>query len=230
MKLGEAHDSIDVTVRQSTRSKYVRIRITPSKGVELIIPTKYSLKKAYDFLSSKELWVRNKLSRISVNQLLNDNQIPIYGELHSVIFSSERISSLIKIEQGRILVSSQLTCSDLPLMLGAVLKSILKKDIEEYAVQVCSQLQTKYKKIFLRDTKNQWGSCSYTGNLSFSWRLIFAPRFVMEYLVVHEVCHLIERNHSARFWKLVEKIYPKYNLARSWLKKNGSSLHSFLSI
>jgi predicted metal-dependent hydrolase len=225
VKLG--HD-IDITIRHSARSKYVRIRITPIKGVELVIPTKYNLKKAYDFLSSKELWIRNKLSRISVNEPANENQIPIYGELHTVIFSSERIPSLIKIEQGSILVSSQLTRADLPLMLGAILKTILKKDIEEYAGQICSQLKTKHKKIFLKDTKNQWGSCSYTGNLSFSWRLIFAPRFVMEYLVVHEVCHLIERNHSSRFWKLVGQVYPKYNLAKSWLRKNGSSLHQIL--
>jgi predicted metal-dependent hydrolase len=218
-------NDIDVTVRHSARSKYVRIRITSSKGVELIIPTKYKLTKAYDFLSSKELWIRNKLSRISVNEPINENQIPIYGELHTVMFSMKRIPSLIKIEQGSILVSSQLTRADLPLMLGAVLKNILKKDIEEYAARICSQLKTKYNKIFLKDTKNQWGSCSYTGNLSFSWRLIFAPRFVMEYLVVHEVCHLIERNHSPRFWKLVGQVYPKYNLARSWLRKNGSSLH-----
>ena len=79
----------------------------------------------------------------------------------------------------------------------------------------------------LRDTRSRWGSCTEDGHLSFSWRLILAPEFVLDYVVAHEVAHLIELNHSQRFWKLVEMICTDNGRARSWLKQSGLSLHRF---
>jgi predicted metal-dependent hydrolase len=78
----------------------------------------------------------------------------------------------------------------------------------------------------LRDQRSRWGSCSGDGHLSFSWRLIMAPPFVLDYLAAHEVAHLVEHNHSRRFWRLVEKLYPEWRHARAWLRAEGSTLHA----
>ena len=85
-----------------------------------------------------------------------------------------------------------------------------------------------FSKIRIMNNKNKWGSCSSKGVLSFNWRLIFAPKEILEYLVVHEMCHIIEMNHSVRFWNLVETLYPNYKLAKLWLKGNGMRLHQYL--
>jgi predicted metal-dependent hydrolase len=79
----------------------------------------------------------------------------------------------------------------------------------------------------VRDTKSRWGSCSARGNLNFSWRLILAPAFVLEYLAAHEVAHLKEMNHSPRFWRLVHGVCPKTIEAERWLKRHGTELHRF---
>ncbi len=225
MRIGSGDNSVEVNIRKSVKAKHLRIKISASKGVELVIPRHYSVKAAFVFLQEKQMWIINKLAQIKVAAPINDNELPIYGIAHRLVFSSENIPQLFTINDNNLLISKQLQRSDLPLMLGAFLKNMLKKDIEDYADNLVKKLGINYKKITLKDTKNQWGSCSYAGNLSFSWRLICAPKHVIEYLVVHEVCHLIERNHSDRFWKLVALNFPEYQSSQAWLKKNGRKLH-----
>jgi predicted metal-dependent hydrolase len=79
----------------------------------------------------------------------------------------------------------------------------------------------------VRDQSSRWGSCSNAGVLSFSWRLILAPSFVLDYLAAHEVCHLVELNHSLRFWRLVKRLYPEFDRAKVWLDVHGTDLHRF---
>lgn len=90
-------------------------------------------------------------------------------------------------------------------------------------------LGVNYGKITIRDQKTRWGSCSSKGNLSFNWRLILAPPNVLDYVVVHELCHRKEMNHSQRFWALVESVMPEYREYRKWLKENGNKLTLSLS-
>lgn len=81
-----------------------------------------------------------------------------------------------------------------------------------------------YTSITIRDQKTRWGSCSGRGTLSFNWRLILAPPEILDYVVVHELCHLTHMNHSKEFWGLVGKILPDYKIRRKWLKENGHTL------
>ncbi|WP_375359381.1 M48 family metallopeptidase [Candidatus Tisiphia endosymbiont of Neophilaenus lineatus] len=78
------------------------------------------------------------------------------------------------------------------------------------------------------NNKGKWGSCSSKAVLAFNWHLIFAPKKILKYLVTHEICHIIEMNHSPRFWNLVAILYPDYKLARLWLKEHGNTLHQYL--
>jgi predicted metal-dependent hydrolase len=82
-------------------------------------------------------------------------------------------------------------------------------------------LAVAFRRITLRDTVSRWGSCSSTGNLSFSWRLVLAPHDVLDYVAVHEVCHLVEHNHGPSFWRLVERRRPGYREPRAWLDEHG---------
>jgi len=81
-----------------------------------------------------------------------------------------------------------------------------------------------YERIRIAGPKTRWGSCSSKGTLSFNWKLMLAPPKVLDYVVVHELCHIKEMNHSPRFWKLVEEIMPDYKEYRTWLKENGNTL------
>lgn len=80
----------------------------------------------------------------------------------------------------------------------------------------------------IMENVSRWGSCCSKGNPVFNWRVVFAPFEVLKYLVAHEMVHLKEMNHSKNFWELVEDIYPEYQPAKLWLKRNGKSLYSYL--
>lgn len=96
--------------------------------------------------------------------------------------------------------------------------------ITEKVSQYAEQMGVSYGRIAIRDQKTRWGSCSARGNLNFNWRLILAPAEVLEYVVVHELAHRKEMNHSDRFWSHVGDVLPDYKIRRLWLRKNGDFL------
>ncbi len=107
------------------------------------------------------------------------------------------------------------------------LKREARKILDERVSHYAAQLGTKPSRITVRDTASRWGSCSATRSLSFSWRLIFAPEFVLDYVVAHEVAHMKEMNHGPRFWKLVDLLGAEVARAQRWLSEHGTSLHRY---
>jgi predicted metal-dependent hydrolase len=110
--------------------------------------------------------------------------------------------------------------------IAAFLKKEARKDLEA-AVRVHAQgVRKAVKSITMKDTRSRWGSCSWEGNLSFSWRIVMAPPFVLDYLAAHEVAHLDQMNHGPEFWSLCRRLCPRTDEAKAWLKRHGSQLHA----
>jgi predicted metal-dependent hydrolase len=102
-----------------------------------------------------------------------------------------------------------------------------RSDLDKSVGHHARLLSLKAKRIAIRDQTSRWGSCSTTGALSFSWRLILAPSHVLEYVAAHEVAHLAEMNHGPKFWALVTKIRPDFETAKQWLQVRGPDLHRY---
>ncbi len=107
------------------------------------------------------------------------------------------------------------------------LKREAKRDLELAVSRYAERLGVEVRRISIRDQVSRWGSCSTSGALSFSWRLVLAPRFVLDYLAAHEVAHLVEMNHSSRFWRLLSRICPDMDRAKAWLDARGTDLHRY---
>jgi len=101
---------------------------------------------------------------------------------------------------------------------------LAKKIIPEKVAYYARLMGVTYGRIAIRKQKTKWGSCSQDGNLNFNCLLMMAPPEVLDYVVVHELCHRLEMNHSARFWALVERVLPNYRISKKWLKEHGSRL------
>lgn len=97
----------------------------------------------------------------------------------------------------------------------------------ETAQREAPRIGVEYKRIAIRDTRSRWGSCSTTGTLSFTWRLALAPREVLDYVVVHELCHLRHHDHSSRFWALLERVRPTHAAESRWLDDHGWELLAY---
>ena len=106
-------------------------------------------------------------------------------------------------------------------------RRLARRAVHETAAREADRLDVVYKRITIRDTRSRWGSCSTTGTLSFSWRLVLAPREILEYVVVHELCHLRHHDHSRRFWTLVAEAWPSYREHKAWLDAHGWELLAY---
>ncbi|MEM8540762.1 MAG: SprT family zinc-dependent metalloprotease, partial [Pseudomonadota bacterium] len=113
-----------------------------------------------------------------------------------------------------------------PRRIADFLKKEAKREIEALVAHHAGKVGRKAKSITFRDTTSRWGSCTSDGKLSFSWRIMMAPPQVINYLVAHEVAHLKEMNHSAKFWNLCKELCPDTDKCKSWLKRNGNKLQA----
>lgn len=113
-----------------------------------------------------------------------------------------------------------------PEFLDRRVRDKIKKEFLAKAKEIIGAMpdELKPKRLCIRDTRSRWGSCSGIKTISLSWRLSFAPLEIMHYVIIHECCHIVEMNHSTKFWALVEKYFPNYKIARKWLRNNGNSL------
>ena len=220
-KLGS---SIKVTVRQSSKAKRTAIRIK-ARQAELVLPNN-NLKAAYPFLLSKEAWIRQKLAKIIPETYVDPNIIPIFDKPYSLQHIAANHDN-VQIQNNIIQIYTQSAYATNTLM--EFLRHKLLLEIEQLVTTLSKQHKLNFNQIKLIANKRKWGSCSSKKVLSFNWRLIFAPKEVLYYVVVHEMCHLVEMNHSPRFWKLVENIYPDYRACKAWLKENSLRLSQYLT-
>jgi predicted metal-dependent hydrolase len=225
--LGKDSDSTEVSTRKSHLAKRIIIRFSEKNGFELIVPKRVSMKQAVDFLYKKEEWVLEKnreLQQKSRTIFENGRQITILGNIYTIKHSGS-LRGVTKVEETNLLVSG--IEEHISRKVRQFLINLAKSEISANTTIYSKNLNVKFSRITVRDTTTRWGSCSRSGNLSFSWRLVMAPREVLEYVVAHEVSHLKEMNHSKKFWDVVESIYPNYQQSKNWLKKHGHILHSY---
>lgn len=222
-----AGEKIEVLPRKSAKAKRITIKISRSKGVELVVPKWYSMKKAVEFLNERKDWVIKTNAKTAISKqtpLLPGSEIMILGAKHQIEHGGLG-RGVTAINGSKLLVYGNEDYLKNKVM--RFLKEFIKVKISEMVSEKAKILGVKYKRITVKDTTTRWGSCSSGGNLSFSWRLVFAPPEVLEYLVCHEVAHLVHMNHSKDFWAVVEKLQPNYKIAKYWLKQNGNSLHCY---
>jgi len=216
-------NDISVNLRQNPRARKIIIKIRHGE-VDLVIPRWGSLKRALKFFDSKQDWVRNRLAhQPSKIPLQIGSILPVLDISRETTYGCMRGKSLIT--EDKIIINGD------PALAGNKIKKVvseyLKAELTKMVEQNARALRVKYKKIVIRDNVTRWGSCSSKGTLSFSWRIAFAPRSVVEYLAAHEVAHLAEMNHGKRFWQIVEQLDPGYEVAEHWLKQNGNRLHLY---
>ncbi len=155
-------------------------------------------------------------------------ELPLRGVMHRVVHRSERSGvTLLGEDEGRPVLSVACETPHLPRRIRDFLEREVRRDLAQAVKIHADKLGQAPKRITVRDTRSRWGSCTARGELNFSWRLILAPPLVLDYLVAHEMAHLREMNHSARFWTLVASLCPNVEEAERWLKRHGASLHRY---
>jgi predicted metal-dependent hydrolase len=218
----DGNPPVEVLLRRSARARKLSLRISRLDGrATLTLPVRVPEREGMAFVREREAWLRGHLSAIEP-----EVRAQIGG---TVLFRGEALSLVAGNVKRARLVDGALMLPDDPDVVGkraaAFLKLQARDALAEASDRYAAALGRPYRKISLRDTRSRWGSCSSAGDLMYSWRLIMAPPQVLDYVAAHEVAHLQHMDHSDRFWRAVDRLFPNHKACRKWLRVHGGSLH-----
>jgi predicted metal-dependent hydrolase len=220
-----------VRMRRHRQARRYTLRIdAASREVVLTMPPRGSVREAKEFAQKHGGWIAARLKRLpEATPFAHGVEVPLRGVPHRIVHRrGERGTVWTETDDG----GTRLLCvagdtAHVNRRVGDFLKREAQRDLENASRGYADKLGVPIKRIAVRDQSSRWGSCSNTGVLSFSWRLILAPSYVLDYLAAHEVSHLVELNHSPRFWRLVKRLYPNFERAKVWLDVHGTDLHRY---
>jgi predicted metal-dependent hydrolase len=224
---------VPIEVRRHAGARRLTLRVSKTRrAVVVTVPAGCRLEEAGRFLKSHLDWVRERLGKVpEAVPLANGATIPLRGRPHRVCFTGPArggaVVSVGDATSGAPHLEVAGRAEHAPRRLRDWLVGQAQKDIEARVAWHARRLGVRVRRITLRDQTTRWGSCSANGFLSFSWRLIFAPPYVLDYVAAHEVAHLVEMNHGPRFWKLVAAAVPRLEDAKRWLRNEGSEVHRY---
>ena len=223
-KRSDAMGGCPVRWRRSTRARRVSLRIDARAGeVVVTLPPRANRRAGVALLTTHAAWVMEKLAALSPHIALEPgSEVPLGGVPH-VVRWAPGTHAAARLEPGAIVVGGG-TSEDVPRRVAEFLRAEARRRMEVLSAGHAARLGVKPKALKLKDTRSRWGSCAPDGTLAFSWRLVMAPDWVLDYVVAHEVAHLRELNHSPRFWAHVARLTPHRDAAVEWLRLNGPAL------
>jgi predicted metal-dependent hydrolase len=221
--------TIIVALRRDRRARNYTLRVKgPPLAPILTMPAYGSLREARSFLERHAGWLVRQMAKAPAPSPVADGAvIPLRGVAHVIRHNpAVRGTVAADVEDGAAVLRVAGGAEHIRRRVFDYLRKEARRDLEPAVAQYASALGVKAKAVRVRDTFSRWGSCSASGELSFSFRLVMAPPFVLGYLAAHEVAHLREMNHSRRFWRLVESVCEDRERARAWLLAEGPALHA----
>lgn len=229
---------ISYSIRRSQRAKYVSLSFG-TDGVQVVAPIAMIERDIITLVEKRQQWIFNRLERYrkrlmqipAKREFVNGEMLLFMGVNYPLNVQEHKGSyTNIKLTDGQILVTIN---EDIPIEKR---REEIRRKLEQWYIKKAKQLITERLELFsdkigvkintvrFKNQKTRWGSCSQKGNLNFNWKLVMAPMVIIDYVIVHELCHIKQMNHSPKFWLLVGTQVSDYQKMRKWLKDNGSKL------
>jgi predicted metal-dependent hydrolase len=220
-----------VRVRRHRQARRYTLRIqAATREVVLTMPPRGCLREAKEFVQKHCGWIASRLDHLPKAEAFTHGTIvPLRGQPHRVVHR-KGMRGTVWIETAEDGERKLCVAGEEPHIdrrVADFLKREARRDLETASRQFAERLGITFTRVSVRDPSSRWGSCSTSGVLSYSWRLILAPPYVLDYLAAHEVAHIVEMNHSARFWRVVDRLCPHVRRAKAWLDANGTELHRY---
>lgn len=204
--------------------KNARLRVCEDGSVQLFVPMAFTDVDVERLLEKKATWIASKRQFFAQKTKiqLRRNEILLFGNRYAYYYSSKFQNKVVVNHESRTIQAKR------DLLDSTVqekwLRSVAKRHISGRAKALSEALLMPYNKLFIRSQKRKWGNCSSEKNISINWRLIKAPEFVIDYIIIHELCHTVIMNHTVRFQTLLHSHCPDCEAAQKWLDKYGNCL------
>lgn len=204
--------------------KHARLRVSEDGTIRVIVPTNFSKDDLAALIKKKQRWIDHnvKFFKEKTKIELNRNQLLLYGNRYSYFYDSTYENKVI-VDHEHKSIRTKRNLLEIPIQ-EKWLRSVAKKYLTKRTEELSKKLGFTYNHLYIRSQKMKLGNCSKKKNISLNWRLIKAPVFVIDYLIVHEMVHTHVMKHAQQFWTLLRSHYPDYRDAIKWLDKYGNSL------
>jgi predicted metal-dependent hydrolase len=231
-----AGETYHVAVRRLRGARRFTLRVrAATRDVVLTMPLRGSHAAAHEFALRHAAWIGVRVRRLPPPVPFSPEAIvPLRGVDHRISHRPDQRGTVwieaISEPDGQDLLPALCVAGGrlhVERRVADYLAREARRDLEAAVKRHSAAVGVPARRITIRDTTSRWGSCSARGSLNFSWRLVMAPAFVLDYLAAHEVAHLVHMNHSSKFWALTRKLAPQTERAEIWLKLHGSGLHRF---
>jgi len=215
-------------VARTQRKKSADLRVEEG-AVSVVVPYDLSTERIEQLLKDKRRWIKEKILLQREAMSFNPKQF-VSGESFSYLGRNYRLKVVdghfapVKLVQGRLVVSVPGGASEPHMIRNALIrwyKRNAELKLQEKVSRYAAVIGVQPSGLGIKTFKSRWGSCSAKGRIDFNWKIIMAPNRMVDYVVVHELCHLKSHDHSAKFWKEVERVVPDYDDSKLWLKSNA---------
>lgn len=217
---------VEIRVRRSPRARRILLHVGSVAGdVELVLPRWASRAEGMSFAKSKTRWIERRLGQVLTPiEFEHGTALSILGRQVRIDFREGGRGGIARVGSALVITGKDL---HLPRRVKQWLRTEAAREIAQRVTLKARSIGRRERRIVIRDPRTRWGSCSPEGSLSFSWRLLLAPERVLDYVVAHEVAHLVHLHHGQRFWQLVDRLCDDAGSARAWLRANGGELHRY---
>lgn len=204
--------------------KHARLRIIEDGSVHLYVPQGFTDEEIERVLELKAGWIASKQHFFQQKEriLLKRNEILLFGNRYSYYYSSQHKYKVVINDKSKT-IQSKRNLLDVPTQ-EKWLKHVAGLHIRSRVHELSEKLLLPYNRLFIRGQKKKWGNCSASKNISINWRIIKAPTFVIDYVIIHELCHTLIMKHTVKFDTLLASYCPDYKQAQIWLEKYGNSI------
>jgi hypothetical protein len=225
------YNGTPIAVKRTNRRKTISVRVK-SGSVQVSSPKHLSDQAITEFLSERSAWIEKQLlicskrPQATAKKFISGENFTFLGEDYSLEFVEGDCIG-VSIKENRFALSINSTVPDKKLkphikeLISNWYMDRANEHLNEKTKRFAALLSVAPKSVTVKNYKARWGSCSVNGDISYNWKLVFAPHHIIDYVVVHELCHIKEHNHSPKFWAWVESIIPDHKKRRKWLRENG---------
>jgi predicted metal-dependent hydrolase len=225
-RIAIGEEVLDVVFRRHAQARRLVLRLNSTgTGVLVTVPNGVSRVKALEFTARSRGWIEERVrSRGGLIHLEPGHILPLRAIRHEIRHVDRR-RGVVSVDPVRCIIEVPGEECHVKRRLLDFLKAAAREELTRASNRYAAQMGVNYRRITIRDQRSRWGSCSASGDLSYSWRLILAPDYVLDYVAAHEVAHLRHLDHSARFWRLVLTHCHCAARAKNWLRTYGQEVH-----
>ncbi len=226
----------NITVVRHARARRYVLRLGPDGGIRLTVPRRASVEGGLKFVAGQHEWIARERARMAerAETWTEGTEIWWRGERVTLVLSADGHHILcgdqrIPFTGGRIRSSTdaQPSLFDLPDLRPTVeahLRAVAARELPPLCLEAARAHQVAVARVFVRNQRSRWGACSSTGTITLNWRLLQMPAWVRDYVILHELMHRRQPNHSVRFWREVASVCPAWREAERWIRKNGRTI------